>query len=235
MPCPCRRLGRRQRRASSLSALGAVAVIPAASKPSLAQGHGEHGGGGGDGGGNGGSACFLRGTRIKTVKGYRRIETLTVGDLLPTRFGGLTPIKKIDSFFARHGDTNRPVRVSRSALDDNVPSADLVLTAPHAIYMDGILVSIGNLANGSTIAFEEIEGQFFHIELETHDVIEAEGAACESLLTDSMTRCAPRLAIDGGRSELKSRLRSAVSIVVDRRQPLDIIRDKLEERSAQFG
>lgn len=163
--------------------------------------------------------------------GYRRIETLAVGDLVPTRFGGLTPIKRLESFFARAGDGNRPVRIARSALADNVPSADLVLTAPHAIYMDGILISIGNLANGSTVAFERIEGQFFHIELERHDVVEAEGAACESLLTDAMTRCAPRLAFDGGRSEFKSRLRSAAAIVVDRRTPLDIVRDKVEERS----
>jgi hypothetical protein len=204
---------------------GALGAVPVASKKAAAQHH-HHGGDGGDS-----SACFLRGTRIKTAKGYRRIETLTAGDLLPTRFGGLTPIKKIESFMVRNGDGNRTVRVSRSALDDSVPSTDLVLTAPHAIYMDGVLVSIGNLANGTSIAFEEIEGEFFHIELKGHDVIEAEDAACESLLTDSMTRCAPRLAIDGGRSELKSRLRSAAAIIVDRRTPLDIIRDKVEDRS----
>ncbi len=202
-----------------------VGAVAAGGKNASAQWHGWGGGGGG------GSACFLRGTRIKTSKGYRRIETLVAGDLLPTRFGGLAPVKKIDSFIARQGDANRPVRVSRSAFDDNVPSADLVLTAPHSVYLDGVLVSIGNLANGVTIAFEEMDGQFFHIELETHDVIDAEGAACESRLTESMTRCAPRLAIDGGRSELKSRLRSAVAVIVDRRTPFDVVRDKLEERS----
>jgi Hint domain len=211
--------------------VGVVATAPMASKRALAD-HGDDGGGNsGHGGGGGSSACFLRGTRIKTAKGYRRIETLSAGDLLPTRFGGMTPIKQISSFTARTGDANRAVRISRSAFDDNVPAADLVLTAPHAIYADGILVSIGNLANSVTIAYEEIEGEFFHIELETHDVIEAEGMACESLLTDSMTRCAPRLAIDGGRSELKSRLRSAVAVIVDRRTPFDIIRDRVEERS----
>ncbi|MBS0537293.1 MAG: Hint domain-containing protein [Proteobacteria bacterium] len=177
------------------------------------------------------TACFLRGTRIKTAKGLCRIETLVEGDLVATRFGGLSRVAKVESFFARAGDGNHPVRVARSALDDNVPSRDMVLTAPHAIYMDGILVSIGNLANGSTIAFEEIEGQFFHIELDTHDVIEAEGAACESRLTEAMTPCAPRFSIDGGRSEFKSRLRSAVAAIVDRRTSFDILRDKVEERS----
>jgi hypothetical protein len=211
--------------------VGVLAAAPMAGKRALADDDDSGRGGHGSGGGGGSSACFLRGTRIKTAKGYRKIETLSVGDLLPARFGGMTPIKRISSFVARKGDSHRPVRVSRSALDDNVPSTDLVLTAPHAIYADGILVSIGNLTNGATVTFEEIDGEFFHIEFEKHDVIEAEGMACESRLTDSMTRCAPRLAIDGGRSELTSRLRSAAAVIVDRRTPLDIIRDKVEERS----
>jgi hypothetical protein len=39
---------------------------------------------------------------------------------------------------------------------------------------------------------------------------------------------------NGGRGELKSRLRSAASFVIDRRQPLDVIRDNLEERAFQM-
>jgi len=40
----------------------------------------------------------------------------------------------------------------------------------------------------------------------------------------------PLLSFYGGRDQLRSRLRSAASIVLDRRQPLDVIRDQLEER-----
>jgi hypothetical protein len=43
-------------------------------------------------------------------------------------------------------------------------------------------------------------------------------------------RCAPLLSCNGGRSEIKSRFRSAISPWIDRRQKLDIIRDELEER-----
>lgn len=179
--------------------------------------------------------CFLRGTHIRTSRGYRPIETLSEGDLLPTCFGGEAPIVRLDSFVVPRGGGMRPVRVARSALDDNVPAADLRLTGPHAIYIDGILISIVNLVNGTTIAFDDDtsdeELEFFHIELARHDVIDAEGAACESLLTPSMIPCAPRLALDGGRSELQSRLRSAAAIFADRRTAFDIVRDKLEERS----
>lgn len=74
------------------------------------------------------------------------------------------------------------------------------------------LVSIVNLVNGRTIAFDD-DGhgetlEFFHVELAHHDVIDAEGALCESLLAPAMTRCAPRVFINDGRGELRSRLRS---------------------------
>jgi hypothetical protein len=209
--------------------LGTVAAIPAASKPSLAQHHGGHDRG-----------CLLRGTRIQTASGYRKVETLSAGDLLPTRFGGTMAIARISSFRVcpTDPDTNaRAVRIKRSAIDDNVPSSDLCLTAAHAIFVDGVLVPIGNLVNGTTIVFEERgeEFEFFRIELAHHDVIDAQGAACETFRQPSTRACAPVLSFKGARSELKSRLRSAVSIVVDRRQPLDVIRDKLEERGAQLA
>src|SRR5664279_4102138 len=116
--------------------------------------------------------CFLRGTRIRTSRGYRRIETVTAGDLVPTRFGGMTPILKIDSFVAPRREA-LPVCVTRSALEDNVPATDLWLTGSHAIYFDGVLISICNLVNGTTIAFDDKVGgdelEFFHIELAKHD------------------------------------------------------------------
>lgn len=81
-----------------------------------------------------------------------------------------------------------------------------------------------------------------------------QGALCESLVeireTDAMfgdyirkygaaktkkTPCAPILTFNGGRNEVKSRLRSAVSIWLDRRQQLDVIRDRLEERGIALG
>ena len=42
--------------------------------------------------------------------------------------------------------------------------------------------------------------------------------------------CAPILAYNGGRSEVKSRVRSALSPWTDRRTKLDVIRDRIEER-----
>jgi hypothetical protein len=146
----------------------------------------------------------------------------------------------------------QPVRVARSALALDVPHTDLYLSEWHALFVDGVLIPVGSLINGSTIkrddARELAELEFFNIKLESHDVIYAEGAPVETLReVDECAvnfaeylrkygapryevRCAP-IAPYGGRGELRSRLRSAISPWLDRREPIDVIRDRLEERA----
>jgi hypothetical protein len=190
--------------------------------------------------------CFLRGSKILTADGYRPIETLRVGEHVQARFGGLSPIEKIGSFTLTRTGPNRawagasrPVRVKAGALGENCPSIDLCLTASHAVFTNGVLVPVINLVNGTSIVFETAEGQetldFFHVALARHDVLDAQGAACETWRDAAVEEpCAPMVSFYGGRDELRSRLRSAASIIVDRRQPLDIIRDDLEERAVRM-
>jgi hypothetical protein len=128
------------------------------------------------------SQCLLRGTTIQTASGNRKIEHLAVGDLLPTMFGGQRPIQWIARYPFRKSDPSkpwvkavRPVRVARSALALDVPHADLYLTEWHARFVDGVLIPVGSLINGTTIkryeARELSELEFFNIKLESHDVI----------------------------------------------------------------
>jgi hypothetical protein len=42
---------------------------------------------------------------------------------------------------------------------------------------------------------------------------------------------APEIYLSGGRAQLRSRLRSAFSPWTDRRQPFDVVRDRLEHRA----
>ena len=207
----------------------------------------------------GGQNCFLKGTTIRTVSGDRKIEDLAIGDMLPTMFGGLRPIQWIGRYPLKKSDRCKPwvkdalpVQIARSALAPNVPHADLYVTGGHSLFLDGLLVPVGNLINGTSIRRDERdcdELEFFHIKLESHDVIYAEGALVDTLLRvdecavnfaeyfrkygtpeTQETRCAPRVTYGGGRGEFKSRIRSAVSPWLDRREPLDVIRDHLEER-----
>jgi hypothetical protein len=207
----------------------------------------------------GGSNCFLKGTKIRTSEGERKIETLTVGDLVPTKFGDLRPIQWIGRYSLKKSNASKrwvkgalPVRISRSALAPDVPHADLYVTGGHSLFLDGLLVPVGDLINGASIARDERdcdELEFFHIKLESHDVIYAEGAPFDTLLNvdesavnfaeyfrrygvpdTPETPCAPRVTYGGGRGEFRSRIRSAMSPWLDRREPLDVIRDRLEER-----
>jgi hypothetical protein len=207
--------------------------------------------------------CFLNGTKIRTAEGDRNIEDLAIGDLLPTMFGGLRPIKWIGRYPFRKSDPSKPwvkealpVRIARSALAPEVPHADLYVSAAHSLLIDGVLVPAETLLNGTTITRNETreydELEFFHIKLESHDVIYAEGAPTETLLdveesavnfadylrrygtpTRGEARCAPLLPVWGGRDELKSRFRSALSPWIDLRGRADVVRDRLEE--AAFG
>jgi hypothetical protein len=207
-----------------------------------------------------GCNCFLRGTKIQTVEGERKIEDLRSGDLLPTQFGGVCPIRWIWRYPFRKSDPSKPwpkdvqpVRIARSALATGVPHADLYVTGEHALFTDGLLIPVGNLINGTTITRQEAreydELEYFNIKVEGHDVIYAEGAPVETLLDvdesavnfaeyyrkygipkTQETRCAPWVSYGGNRGELKSRVRSAVSPWFDQREQIDVIRDRLEER-----
>jgi hypothetical protein len=205
--------------------------------------------------------CFLKGTKIRTITGERDVETLAIGDLLPTRFNGPQPIQWIGRYRFTRSDRSKPwvrdvlpVRVAHSALAPDVPHADLYVSQHHAVFIDGVLARVGSLVNGATIALHDAdevgELEYYHITLQSHDVIDAEGAPCETLLevnesavnfaeylrmygapSEPAQPCAPVLSFYSNRSRVKSHLRSALSPWVDRREKIDIIRDRLEERA----
>jgi Hint domain len=200
---------------------------------------------------------------ITTPNGPRKIEELSVGNLVTTIDGSARPIQFVSVNSYKKSDPTRawvpdarPVLVRKSAISENVPNRDLYLTQYHSLYLDGVLIPVGDLINGSTIVVDPAEHlselDYFHIKLESHDVVLAEGAPCETLLTVNENAknfadyyraygfpmeeqpYAPIHSFNGGRSEIGSRLRSALSIVKDVRRPLDIVRDRLEARAASL-
>ena len=131
--------------------------------------------------------CYGRGTLILTDRGEVPVEELAIGDLIMTKSGWLRPIKWIghrsyDGRFIRGKREVLPIIVSAGALEEGVPARDLWVSPEHALYIDRLLVPAKLLVNGMTIiqveAVERLE--YFHIELEGHDVIFAEGAPAES-------------------------------------------------------
>lgn len=213
------------------------------------------------------TACFLRGTPILTPAGEVPVEALSIGDRVLTVSGESRPIKWIgqrtyrESATARWPETIEPIRVARSALADNVPNADLYVSPLHALYLDGVLIPVMHLVNGTTIrpgmpdGMQDIE--YFHIELETHDVVLAAGAPAETYREFANREifgnfaeyyrlygrneetippaCAPYLHYSDARAHLKALLRLGVSRVVDVRDPIQVARDRLATRAAALA
>lgn len=231
----------RARRNALKAATLVGAFLAAGCLPDQQAGKGRNSSSNGSTGGN----CFARGTQIRTREGYRPIELLAPGDEVAVRFGGFARIKAMLSHTLKsesgnwigEAKSNLPVLVRRDALGENSPRSDLHLTGEHAVYIDGYLIKVGDLVNGTSIVFEAADGRnaldLFNIELERHDILDLQGAFLESLYRPGTERCAP-LALHGGRSKLWSHMRSVASLVIDRRQPIDIIRDRLDERGAAW-
>jgi hypothetical protein len=76
------------------------------------------------------------------------------------------------------------VRVLADAVAPGEPRRDVLLSPSHALLLGGVLIPVGRLVNGATIRREEAcrSVTYFHVELETHDVLLAEGLAAESYL-----------------------------------------------------
>ena len=131
------------------------------------------------------------GTRILTAQGERAVEDLRAGDLVVALRGpgGLRPVRwvgwrRID--IARHPrpELVLPVRVRRGAFGAGMPHRDLRLSPEHAVFVNGVLIPVHLLVNGATVVREAgvAEVTYWHVELDRHDILLAEGMAAESYL-----------------------------------------------------
>lgn len=199
---------------------------------------------------------------MQTPDGEFAIETLRIGDMVVTKDGSTKAIRWIGKMaFERDAGPwaagVMPIRIQKGALGDNCPRRDLYLSRSHMLYLEGVLIPAGDLVNGSTIVAVDVDTErleYFHIELDRHDILIVEGAASESLLVNvgqhsnfdnadeyiarfgalpsvAMMPYAPIVAQGGRRGALASRLRSALAPVIDIRNRADVVRDKLEDRA----
>jgi hypothetical protein len=209
------------------------------------------------------NSCFLKGTKIWTPSGDRPVQELQIGDEVQT-LAGRKAIKWIgyNKFTKEEGrawqEAVKPIRVARFAIDDHTPNRDLYLSALHCVYLNEALIPVMYLINEATIAqgtpsdMSAIE--YYHIELDAHEVIYAEGASVESYYCDtphsretfsnfveyerlygvdlkSMTQFAPMVGYNRASSEIKALVRSLISNVVDVRDPIQIAYDQIAKRA----
>ncbi len=134
--------------------------------------------------------CFCAGTRIATPTGEVAVQRLAVGDVVLTAGGAARKIVWIGvgrvPVTPGRRSAATPVIVHKGALARNVPHHDLRVSKGHALYLDEVLVPVEFLVNHRSIEWDDRarEVSLYHVELETHDVLWANGALAESYRDD---------------------------------------------------
>ncbi len=134
------------------------------------------------------TVCFLEGTRLLGLHGDIAVEDMEPGDRLITDSGAMRPVKwvghrTIDA--ARHPrpETVWPIRIEAGAIDHGLPERTLYVSPDHALFIDGCLIPAKILVNGRSIVQEPRDRiSYFHVELESHDILLAESLPVESYL-----------------------------------------------------
>ncbi len=136
-------------------------------------------------------ACYVLGTNILTIGGDAPVESLRIGDIVITASGRHCPVKWIGrrsyvGHFLAANPNVQPIRFRAGSHGASLPRRDLLVSPDHAMFLHGRLVPARHLVNGATIAQERgLERvDYFHVELDSHDVLLAEGAPSESFMDD---------------------------------------------------
>jgi hypothetical protein len=172
------------------------------------------------------AVCFLAGTRIATEHGEIAVEELCEGDWVLTAGSGGRSLRQIRWIGERRLDLTAhprpeslfPIRIRRDALAEQMPQRDLLVSPDHCLFLDGVLIPAKLLVNGMTIVQDRAVPvvHYYHVELDNHDVLLAEGVAAESYLdtgnrgffvnTDGALTLHPELEIDAERLRWQDRL-----------------------------
>lgn len=135
-------------------------------------------------------ACFAAGTLIETTRGPVPVEAITTEDHVITAANGPMPVRWVGHrTFAAKGAL-APICIRKGTLGN---SRDLLVSPAHRMAVSGwqvavlfaeeeVLVPAKALLNGDRI-YRKTGGEvtYYHILLDSHELIFAEGAAAESL------------------------------------------------------
>lgn len=137
--------------------------------------------------------CFIDGTHIHIAGTVVASETLQSGGLVDVwSRNGADPQRVM---WAGRGhirvrpdlpeeEAGYPIRILRSALGQNSPERDLLLTPQHSVLYNGQLVPVRLLVNGCSIFYDHSITDYYYtvVQTQTHAVLVAEGVPTECFL-----------------------------------------------------
>lgn len=140
-----------------------------------------------------GPVCFAEGTLVLTPAGEVPVETLRAGDLVVVPLGTprVQPLRwvghrRVEVAGARDRRMVAPVLVRAGALAPGVPIRDMRVSPEHAFLLEGRLVPARLLVDGASIIQQSWTRAvtYWHLELEQHGILVADGALAESYFDD---------------------------------------------------
>jgi hypothetical protein len=149
-------------------------------------------------------ACFCTGTKIETTRGHVSVEDLQAGDLVETLDRGPQPVKTVlsrgfDATALRERPNLRPVRIRAGALGQGLPIRDLWVSPQHRFLarspvvermfdVDETLLCAAQLTMLPKISVDRKirDVTYYHIVMEQHEIIIAEGTPTESFFCGPM-------------------------------------------------
>ncbi|MGI4798628.1 MAG: Hint domain-containing protein [Janthinobacterium lividum] len=187
------------------------------------------------------AVCFLAGTLIATPAGEMPVESLSPGDLVTILEDGRPVARPVTwtgrgSMDAARFDNRAeafPVRIRKDAFSPGIPARDLLVTPEHCILTDVGLTPARMLVNGGSILVDRSipAYAFFHLELEAHAILLAEGLPSESYL-DTGNRTL--FEVDGSTISARRDLVMAAPLAVAR-DLVEPIWTRLAERARALG
>ncbi|MEO0390712.1 MAG: Hint domain-containing protein [Pseudomonadota bacterium] len=147
---------------------------------------------------NGIIPCYAAGTKITTNRGSVDVSALAPGDMILTRDNGFQPLKwlcatTLGAARLRAEPDLAPIHIQAGAIAPGVPCDDMWVSPQHRMLITGwraellagdaeVLVPARALKNGTTITQPgALKVQYFHLMMDQHEVIYAQGAPSESL------------------------------------------------------
>lgn len=141
--------------------------------------------------------CFLRGTLIDTPQGQKPIETLRIGDQISTYDGNILPLRWVGHRHVTAAELLlhpelRPIVLPQDMFGDGLPARRLKLSPSHRLAIGGwqaemlfgfdtALIRANYLLGEGAARVNPNRGiDYYHLLLDDHTLVLANGLACES-------------------------------------------------------